>query len=146
MEYIRFVNPAIYYDYRLNRLNRLAFGGVEQGGASVLDIKCIDSTGRPWCEHIAKHYGRFTARTGEPPVFWKFDTTKLPAGAAVNLTKKKTCHAAVTEVTDDQLGDLIASVDPGELMICDGGIARPVTDADIEGFGRQARLQHDNSA
>ena len=138
------VNPRFHYDWHRNRINRFAFSGVADGGASIIDCQCIDTTRHNWCQHLKRHYSRHTF--GHPYVFWQFADAQLPSGHQIDLDIPEKCHCSLTNVTDEQLGDLIEVVDPKDLWVCRNGTRTKATDSDIVEFAKLAKLETDKTA
>jgi len=51
----------------------------------------------------------------------------------------------LTGVTDQQLGDLIETVDPKSLWVCRDGTYTTANDSDIDQFARLAKLESGKS-
>jgi hypothetical protein len=103
---------------------------------SVIQLECArNESGDLVCNHIRQYYPDVS---GEPPVFFVFDETQLPAGSLIDQVAPQQmgddpCHYNVTGVGDGQLKKL-RKRNWSEYSICDNGTYRSVTQADVDAW------------
>lgn len=133
MRYIRLVHPK-HYDARTRKFKNLAFKNSSDGsGASVILEACGAAASGSICAHIRRHYPGIG---GEPPVFWPFDDSVLPAGHVIEQDTSDAgddCHHVVKGVTNGTLKrNFVDKWELSDLAICDNGTYRPLTAADVD--------------
>jgi hypothetical protein len=129
MEYIRLLHPK-NFDQKRGVFGELAFKkSSTDGGASVLGLRCIEGRNVTPCDHIR---GLYPSVAGEPPVFWIFREEVLPPGYRIPQEGTDPCHHNIRDVSNTQLGKIIAKVPIAEISICNNGDHRPLTIGDLE--------------
>src|SRR5665213_2565977 len=120
MHYIRLLHPK-HFDCERNEFKSLAFKNYD-GGASVVQRECVDSTSTSICEHIRKFYPN---TGGDPAIFWVFPQTAIPAGGTLVPIPSDTgddCHHDITGLSDKQLRGFLKSSSLPDYQICDPAI------------------------
>lgn len=146
MEFIRFFHPK-HYDKHRNEFKSLAFKTIRNGGASILWVECIKSSGLTICEHASKFYE--SAITGDPPVFWRFDSSSLPATLEIQQTdggNNDPCHHDIFwqpdrlkhRNADDALREIVKNIDIMTLERCRNGQPELISEVDLLDFARVA--------
>ncbi len=131
MEYIRLLHPRDF-DRRRNRFTSLALRNL-QGSLSVIDPDCVEGTGAGLCDHIRRYYPGIT---GEPPIFWRFDSSVLPVSHRVETqpsTSGDDCHRNIHGVTDGSYRAVIINIAVSNYSICCEGGTRDLTENDLPG-------------
>jgi hypothetical protein len=88
--------------------------------------------GRTICEHARQFYSKHT--TGEPPIFWIFDDSIIPAGSSLKHNTSDTgdvCHYDIIAATDKQLKAILKTKTISDFYICDNGNHRQLRREDL---------------
>src|ERR1700736_1929011 len=131
MEYARLLHPN-KFDARINRFTSVAFKNSSgNSGVSVIDCECVRATGSEICDHARAYYA---SQTGEPPIYWKFDDSILPA--TYRIAKKTSpsgdiCHRNIHDVPDGVLRDIFVRRSLSDFLICAAGGSRPLMRSDL---------------
>jgi hypothetical protein len=101
---------------------------------SVVQLECVTQRSSVICRHAREFYKN---ETGEPPIFWIFDSEILPPEkkfAQRSYENNDPCHYDVDNVSNNKLWKLFKKVHWSQFMICDNGNFRPLTQDDIKAF------------
>ena len=88
-----------HFDRNLGRFQSLAFKPSSNGGISVFCARCAVETTGSACQHIQRFYPEVS---GEPPIFWTFNTSILPDEHIIEETLSDTndsCHRDIKNIT-----------------------------------------------
>jgi len=133
MECIRLLH-ANKYNKKQHKFTRPAFRNIA-GGLSVIEWDCIRQSGKSVADHVRQYYQCYPGIVGEPPIFWKFDTSvTLPAGHVVQQVTSDSgdiCHHDVKGLDDSVLWGVFETKDISDFSICTNGGYRQVTEAEI---------------
>src|ERR1017187_3724608 len=89
------------YNKKEERFYRTAFKN-NLGSLSIIGTDCVRASHLEICAHIRGHYKQFPKVLSEPPIFWKFDTDKLPPGGSLRQSgHRDPCHYVVEGLEDD---------------------------------------------
>ena len=85
------------------------------GGISVIKCSCVAERNAPICKHIRDFYQKST--TGDPPVYWKFDTDIIPE--SIELKQKTTdsgdvCHFNITGISQNKARKFFKKIQLGK--------------------------------
>ena len=124
-----------HYDKRQKRFRSFAFKNSSDGGISIILRDCVDDSKQSVCQHILIYYS--TRIAGEPPIYWEFLQSILPAEHCVephiDPAIKDPCHANIQRVPNSQAKKLLPT-DLADYQICVHGGSRSLTESDLSQY------------
>lgn len=134
MQLVRIIHQR-HFDPHLGRFQSLAFRPSSQNaGISTFTADCAMDVSGAICAHIAGYYPNVS---GDPPIFWQFDSGILPAHHLLDATPSDTgdvCHRDILKLSRGEAERVFKDHGrfPDAFHICDqNGNHRPLTRPDL---------------
>lgn len=122
------------YDRTRGRFRSEAFepsSAEHGGGISVFDAECAMVRSGSICAHARKYYPTVA---NEPPIFWQFDFSILPAGVTIDKTPSNTgdeCHRDLKNVGKKPARRVFIEQPLTDFLICTKEGIRNLTQEDV---------------
>ena len=119
MELVRILTLN-HYEEKDKRFSSLAFRNSSNNwgsGISVICVNCANEQSLGICEHIRRKYPKHT----NPPIYWKFSATLLPASCRLELDNSygDECHYNIFGLSDKEAKSIFSNNKLGNLYFCD---------------------------
>ena len=132
MALIRLVHPRDY-NPDLKRFTSFAYKNL-RGGMSVFLEECAEDKSASVCQHATTWYPSIA---GDPVIFYRITAEEVPAGTTLAETPAASgddCHRDIQGASDAALKRAFTGKNWDEYLVCEDGIHRPLTQADIDAF------------
>jgi len=128
MAFIRLIDRE-HYVYRKSRFSSLAFKDYDATGVSVIDLDCAERANTSICRHVELHYRSYL----DPTIFWDIPDDRIPGEYPTieDATEGDDCHYNIKNMPKEVAERLSKAIPVGECLICEDGVARPLTLADL---------------